>query len=74
MSDFTEEQNARLADIEESIGKLRSEMDFWRQTGIPEKTLLILLNHYTKVPQRTIRLVLEGMESLHEEYFEQEEA
>lgn len=69
MSELTDEQENRLAELEENISNLRSEFDFWKQSGIPEKTLIILLSHSTKVPQKTIKLVIEGLDSLHDEYF-----
>ena len=65
---------------EEQIEKLRSQVEVlhetlasWHRAGIPEKTLIVLLNHYTKVPQRTIKLVLEGMDALIDEYFTEED-
>jgi len=63
----------KLAALEEQVCQLQEAVNFWRQNGFPEKTILILLNHYTKVPQRTIRLVLEGIDALYDEYFAEED-
>ena len=59
----------RLAKLEEQIKLLRKTLASWRKAGIPDKTLVILLSHYTKVPQGTIRRVIDGFDNLHEEYF-----
>ncbi len=59
----------RLAKLEEQIKLLRKTLASWRRAGIPDKTLVILLSHYTKVPQGTIRRVIDGFDNLHEEYF-----
>lgn len=67
---LTEEQVALLT---ENVEKLQGVLDSWREVGIPRKTLVILLSHYTKVPQRTIRLVMEGMDALHDYYFTEDE-
>lgn len=70
--EFTEEQHERLAQIEEMVAKLRDTVDFWRQTGIPEQTLLILLKHSTGYPQYQIRDILEATENLYDRYFKDE--
>lgn len=70
-----------MSTIEEQFDKLRSDveqlgvtLDVWREAGIPRKTIVVLLNHYTKVPQRTINLILDGIDALYDEYFEEEES
>lgn len=63
----------RIAKLEEQVLVLHDTLSSWRQAGMPEKTLLVLLSHYTKVPQRTIKLVLDGMDNLYEEYFHYDE-
>lgn len=68
-----EVDQARLAQLEEDIVRLQEQIEFWNQSGIPRRTIVILLSHYTKVPQKTIKLILEGMEALYETYFEEEE-
>ena len=54
----------QVAKLKEDITRLQIALRSWKDVGIPEKTLIILLNHYTKVPQRTIKLILEGMDAL----------
>ena len=63
----------QVAKLEEDITRLQIALRSWKDVGIPEKTLVILLNHYTKVPQRTIKLILEGMDALYDEYFTEED-
>lgn len=63
----------RIAKLEEQVLVLHDTLASWRQSGIPEKTLVILLSHYTKVPQGVIRRVVEGFDNLYEEYFAEEE-
>ena len=66
--------------IDQQVEKLKAQIKVlhktlasWRKAGIPEKTLVVLLSHYTKVPQGTIRRVLDGFDNLHEEYFTEDE-
>ena len=63
----------RIAKLEAQIKVLHKTLTSWRKAGIPEKTLVVLLSHYTKVPQGTIRRVIEGFDNLYEEYFTEEE-
>ena len=63
----------RIETLEEQVRILKNTLASWRKAGIPEHTLVILLSHKTKVPQRTVRLILEGMDSLYEEYFMEKE-
>lgn len=63
----------RLEDLEERVVKLQGELGFWKKAGIPEKTIVVLLSHYTKVPQGVIKQVLAGIDNLYSEYFEEDE-
>jgi hypothetical protein len=63
----------RIEKLENQILVLHETLASWRQAGIPEKTLVVLLSHYTKVPQKTIKLVLEGMDALCDYYFTEDE-
>jgi hypothetical protein len=63
----------RVKKLETQIAVLHKTLASWRKAGIPEKTLVVLLSHYTKVPQGTIRRVIEGFDNLYEEYFTEEE-
>jgi len=55
--------------LSEQIVALQEEIQNWQAAGVPRKTLVVLLSHLTKVPQRTIKLVLGGIDDLYEEYF-----
>lgn len=59
----------RIAKLETQVKVLHKTLASWRKAGIPEKTLVVLLSHYTKVPQGTIRRVIDGFDNLYEEYF-----
>lgn len=59
----------RVEKLESQIKVLHKTLASWRKAGIPEKTLVVLLSHYTKVPQGTIRRVIDGFDNLYEEYF-----
>ncbi len=63
----------QLAKLEGQVKTLQKTLASWKNAGIPEKTLVVLLSHYTKVPQRTIRLVMDGFDNLYEEYFKEDE-
>lgn len=59
----------RVKKLETQIKTLHKTLASWRKAGIPEKTLVVLLSYYTKVPMGTIRRVIEGFDNLYEEYF-----
>ena len=63
----------QLTKLEKQIKTLQKTLASWRKAGIPDKTLVVLLSHYTKVPQGTIRRVIDGFDNLHEEYFTEDE-
>lgn len=66
-------KEAEVKKLEESVEQLRETLESWQDAGIPRRTLIILLAHYTKVPQKTIKLILEGMDALYEYYFTEDE-
>lgn len=63
----------KLARLEGQVKTLQRELASWRKAGIPEKTLVVLLSHYTKVPQGTVRRVIDGFDNLYETYFTEDE-
>jgi len=63
---------SQLVKLELQVKALQKTLASWRKAGIPDKTLVILLSHYTKVPQGTIRRVIEGFDNLYDEYFTEE--
>jgi len=64
---------SQVVALNKNVENLQAALDSWQKVGIPRRTLVILLSHYTKVPQRTIKLVMEGMDALHEYYFTEDE-
>ena len=48
---------------------LRTAVNTMLDAGAKEKTILVLLGHYTKLPQKTIKQVIDGMHDLEAEYF-----
>ena len=64
---------SQLAKLEGEIKILKKTLASWRRAGIPDKTLVLLLSHYTKVPQGTIRRVIDGFDNLYETYFTEDE-
>ena len=63
----------QVAKLEGQIKTLQKTLASWKRAGIPEKTLVVLLSHYTKVPQGTVRRVIEGFDDLYEVYFTEDE-
>ncbi len=63
----------QLVQLERQIKTLQKTLASWRKAGIPDKTLVVLLSHYTKVPQGTIRRVIDGFDNLYETYFTEDE-
>ena len=60
---------ARVEEFRCDLERLRSSADALIAGGMKEKTLLVLLAHYTKLPQRTVRQVLDGIEGVADAYF-----
>lgn len=50
--------------------KIQEAFSVWKDAGLPEHTIIILLQHSTKVPQKTIKKIFEGIDSLYADYFE----
>ena len=63
----------QVAKLEGQVKTLQKTLASWKKAGIPEKTLVVLLSHYTKVPQGTVRRVIEGFDNLYETYFTEDE-
>ncbi len=55
------------------IAKLQETLAAWKETGLPEKTILILLSHSVKLSQANIKKVLQGLDTLYEDYFKDKE-
>ena len=62
--------------IEEKVTELRANLiaiqDAFEKiidSGMKEKTVLILMSHYTKLPQYKIKTIIDGLHDLELEYF-----
>ena len=61
-----------IEEMREAVRSVQLALAVWEEAGLPRKTILVLMAHQTKLPQRTIAQVWEGFEALHE-YFEAKE-
>lgn len=50
--------------VAESIAKVSDAAKALRSSGLSRKAVEVLISHQTKIPQRDVRLVLEGAEDL----------
>lgn len=67
-----------MSDLKHNVEQLKQDCKELRESvnqvldaGAREKTILILMSHYTKLPQKTIKTVMDGLHDLELEYFEQ---
>ena len=60
-----DERKIILDELEAKVTRLQKVIDLWSEVGFPRKTIIVLLAHYTKLPQRQINLVLEGIDALY---------
>lgn len=65
MSDIKQQ----VLDLQNQLLELKESVEQLTDSGMRFKTVLILLSHYTGLPQKTIKQVLTGIENLNEEYF-----
>lgn len=63
----------KIAAIRLACLELKTSVEVIKNSGMREKTVLVLLSHYTKLPQKIIRQVLAGVENLESEYFGENE-
>ena len=63
--------NPDIVKVELQIAKLQQELNSWRSV-LPEKTLIILLSHSTKLPHKTVKKLLDGIDNIYVDYFETE--
>jgi hypothetical protein len=66
---MSKELEKKVEDLRVDCEKLRFSVNEILDAGAKEKTILILLSHYTKLPQRTIKQVMDGMHDLELVYF-----
>jgi len=58
--------------MREDLYKLQGAVQQLQDSGLRYRTILILLKHYTGLPQKTIQKVLNGLKDIPEVYFEEE--
>jgi hypothetical protein len=61
-----DELRADLDKINEGLQKIR-------ESGLTEKAVLLLMHHYTGLPQKTIKAVMDGLMEIEDYYFEDSE-
>lgn len=64
-----EEIQEKVDAMREELTKLRNSIEALMSSGMKEKTVLVLMHHYTKIPQKTIKQVIDGIYNLETEYF-----
>jgi len=70
--DGTFEKYESIVNLREDLYKLQAQVDKLKDSGLKYDTIVILLSHSTKLPQKVIRQVLEGLQELPEKYFDEE--
>lgn len=63
----------RVDRLRDNVEDLQAAVAVWRDAGIPDKTIIVLLHHQTKIAQRDIRTILEGIDSIVERWFTSDE-
>lgn len=61
-----DELRAELSSIREALNNIQ-------ESGMRQKTVLVLMNHYTGIPQNKIKKVMDGLIDLEDYYFGTEE-
>lgn len=56
----------RIEELREHIQNIQDSLAQWEDSGFPRKTILVLLNHKTKIPMSTINTILNGMMELND--------
>ena len=59
----------QIKQLQDTVIKLQNAVAMWTTAGLPHKTVVVLLQHYTKLSQSDIRLVLDGIDNLFDVYF-----
>ena len=58
-----------VQELRELVQNLRAAVTRLEEAGLKRKTVVVLMAHHTKLPQKTIVQVIDGFETLEEEYF-----
>lgn len=67
-----EDIQKKVAELQKDLEKMRTALNKLLDSGMREKTVLVLMNHYTGIPQRKIKQVMDGLHDLEFEYFGEE--
>lgn len=71
--DGTFEKYESIVKMREDVVKLQTVLDNLQDSGLRYETILILLQHHTKLPKKTIVAVLNGLVEIPKKYFSEEE-
>ncbi len=63
-----ENEPADLGDLAANIRKLGEGMEKLLASGLNRKAVVVLLKDHTSVPQRTINVILDGLQELAKKY------
>ncbi len=55
--------------LQRDISQLREVVDNLQASGLQYETILILMQHHTKLPKKTIMAVLDGLKEIPTRYF-----
>jgi len=63
------DENENIQKLRDQIIDLHNAVIELTNSGAKEKTIIILLSHYTKLPQGTVKKLLSAITEIEEEYF-----
>lgn len=58
-----------ITELQQQVADLEGALNTWKAVGMPEETIVILLQHHTKLPKRDIKKVMQGIGELFDVYF-----
>jgi len=58
--------------MREDLYKLQECVDRMKESGMQEKTIILLMHDHTRIPKGTIKKVLNGLTEIPHKYFNQE--
>ena len=59
----------KVTELRDELTAIRESVNKILDSGMKEKTVLILMKHYTGIPQNKIKTILDGLHDLELEYF-----
>lgn len=59
--------------MREDLYKLQECVDRMKESGMQEKTIILLMHDHTRIPKKTIKKVLDGLTEIPLKYFNQED-